>query len=69
MSALRAKLKAAETVRVKDRNKDEKISDMALYAKEKKGEFEKLRKEIQERDRKKLGEAQGLGADSAIEVD
>jgi E3 ubiquitin-protein ligase RAD18 len=69
MSALRAKLRAAEVSRAKDKNKDERIADMAQYARDQRGEFEKLRKEIQERDKKQLRTAQGLGADSAIEVD
>jgi len=69
LSALRAKLKAVEAVRLKDRGKEDKISNIAQYAKDKKGEFEKLRREIQERDKKRLEATQGLGKDSAIEVE
>jgi len=68
-SALRAKLKAVEAARLKDKNKEEKISDMAQYAREKKGEFEKLRRDIQERDLRRSAAAQGRGAESAIQVD
>ena len=38
---------------------------MAKYVKEKKGEFERLRKEIMERDKRSLGKER----DSPIEVD
>ena len=54
---------------MKDKNKEEKISDMAQYAREKKGEFEKLRRDIQERDLRRSAAAQGRGAESAIQVD
>lgn len=38
---------------------------MTKYVKDKKGEFERLRREIMERDKRRLGN----GADSPIEVD
>jgi E3 ubiquitin-protein ligase RAD18 len=71
VSALRAKLKSIETARQRDKEKgkEEKISDIEQYAKDKKGEFERLRKEIMERDKKRIDAAKGLGAESPIEVD
>jgi len=74
LSALRAKLNEAEASRKRDRDKgkDEMVSQMgtrdgmAKYVKDKKREFERLRKDIMDRDeRRKLGN----GADRPIEVD
>lgn len=73
VSALRAKLSEAEASRKRDREKgkEEMISQMgtkdgmARYVKDKKGEFERLRREIVERDKKKVGNRR----ESAIEVE
>jgi len=71
ISALRAKLKSAEAARQKERDKgkEDKIADIDQYAREKKGEFERLRRDIMERDKKKREMAKGLGTETAIEVD
>ena len=68
ISALRAKLKTAEVARQKekDKGKEDKIADIDQYAREKKGEFERLRRDILERDKRKR---EGLEAESPIEVD
>lgn len=61
----------ASRKRDKEKGKDEMISQMgtkdgmARYVKDKKGEFERLRREIMERDKMRLGN----GADSPIEVE
>lgn len=77
LSALRAKLTEAEASRKRDKEKgkDELVGQLgskeglAKYAQEKKGEFERLRKEIMERDKRRKAEEKGSGRDSAIEVD
>ena len=68
ISALRAKLKTAEVARQKekDKGKEDKIADIDQYAREKKGEFERLRRDILERDKRRR---EGLEAESPIEVD
>jgi E3 ubiquitin-protein ligase RAD18 len=42
---------------------------MDKYAKERKGEFERLRQELMERNRRRAQADKGSGADSPIEVD
>ncbi|KAK6906910.1 DNA repair protein rad18 [Kwoniella mangroviensis CBS 8886] len=79
LSALRAKLSDMENSkkRDKERGKDEMINQLGSkdglqkYAKDKKSEFERLRKEIIERDRKRKeqDEGKGRGRDNAIEVE
>nr|XP_019049942.1 DNA repair protein rad18 [Kwoniella bestiolae CBS 10118]OCF28872.1 DNA repair protein rad18 [Kwoniella bestiolae CBS 10118] len=79
LSALRAKLSDSENSkkRDKEKGKDEMVNQLGSkdglqkYAKEKKGEFERLRKEIIERDRKRREqeEGKGRGRDNAIEVE
>jgi E3 ubiquitin-protein ligase RAD18 len=77
LSALRAQLNEGEAARKRDRErgKDEAVQElgtavgMAKYVKEKGGEFERLRKEIMERDKKKAVEGAGKGRETAIEVD
>ncbi|WVQ63010.1 DNA repair protein rad18 [Kwoniella botswanensis] len=79
LSALRAKLSDMENSkkRDKERGKDEMINQLGSkdglqkYAKDKKSEFEKLRKEIIERDRKRKEQEDGKGGgkDNAIEVE
>ncbi len=71
ISALRAKLKSIEAARQrdKDKGKEEKIGDMNQYAKDKKGEFERLKKEIMERDKRRADSVKGSEAESPIEVD
>ena len=39
------------------------------YATDKRGEFERLRQEIKERDKKRIEKVKGVGVESAIEVD
>ena len=57
--------------RDRDKGRDEAVTElgtkdgMARYVKEKKGEFERLKREIVERDKKRMG----TGRDSPIEVD
>ncbi|WVQ73885.1 DNA repair protein rad18 [Cryptococcus sp. DSM 104548] len=75
VSALRAKLAEAEASRKKDKEKgkDEVISQLgtkdglAKYGRDKKGEFEKLRKDIMDRQKKSL--QKGHGKDAPIELD
>ncbi|KAK8861306.1 DNA repair protein rad18 [Kwoniella newhampshirensis] len=77
LSALRAKLAESESSRKRDKEKgkDEMINQlgtkegMEKYAKEKKGEFERLKKEIMERDKRRETEGSGTGKENAIEVD
>lgn len=77
LSALRAKLAAAEASRKRDKEKgkDDLVEQLgskdglAKYAQEKRSEFERLRKEIMERDKRRKAEGKGSGRDSAIEVD
>ncbi|WVF66718.1 DNA repair protein rad18 [Kwoniella sp. CBS 6097] len=79
LSALRAKLAESESSRKRDKEKgkDEVINQLASkdglakYASDKKGEFERLRKEIMERDkrRKEAEEGKGGGRENAIEVE
>ncbi|WVQ94330.1 DNA repair protein rad18 [Kwoniella sp. CBS 9459] len=80
LSALRAKLAESESSRRRDKEKgkDEVINQLASkdglakYASDKKGEFERLRREIMERDkrRKEADEGKGRGGrDNAIEVE
>ncbi|WVQ83529.1 DNA repair protein rad18 [Cryptococcus sp. DSM 104549] len=77
LSALRAKLSDAEASRKRDREKgkDEVVEQLGTkeglekYAKEKKGEFERLRREIMERDKRRKEEEKGQGKESAIEVE
>ncbi|KIR52239.1 DNA repair protein rad18 [Cryptococcus gattii Ru294] len=77
LSALRAKLAEAEASRKRDKEKgkDELVEQLgskdglAKYAQEKRSEFERLRKEIMERDKRRKAEGKGSGRDSAIEVD
>jgi E3 ubiquitin-protein ligase RAD18 len=78
LSALRAKLLEGESARRRDKDKGKEeavqelgtIGGMVKYVKEKGGEFERLRREIMERDAKR-GDAGGSGKarDTAIEVD
>lgn len=42
---------------------------MSQYAKDKKGEFERLRREILERDKKRRDSVRGTEVDSPIEVE
>ncbi|KIR32071.1 DNA repair protein rad18 [Cryptococcus deuterogattii MMRL2647] len=77
LSALRAKLAEAEASRKRDKEKgkDDLVEQLgskdglAKYAQEKRSEFERLRKEIMERDKRRKAEGKGSGRDSAIEVD
>ncbi|WWC98883.1 DNA repair protein rad18 [Kwoniella sp. B9012] len=79
LSALRAKLSDMENSkkRDKERGKDEMINQLGSkdglqkYAKDKRSEFERLRKEIIERDRKRKEQEEGKGGgkDNAIEVE
>ncbi|WRT65414.1 DNA repair protein rad18 [Kwoniella shivajii] len=79
LSALRAKMSDVEASkkRDKEKGKDEMINQMAStsglrkYAKESGGEFERLKREIIERDkrRKEEEEGKGSGRDNAIEVE
>ncbi|ORY25247.1 hypothetical protein BCR39DRAFT_544613 [Naematelia encephala] len=73
LSALRAQLTEAEASRKRDKERGkeelgkelETKEGMAKYAKERRGEFERLRKEIMERDKRRAGAA----VDTPIEVD
>lgn len=79
LSALRAALERAEASRKRDREKgkDAAVEELGTgkglqqYAKEKRGEFERLRQEIIERDKRRNAQGQelGVGKDSAIEVE
>lgn len=78
ISSLRARLNEAEVSRKRDKDKGrmsavEELASgdgMAKYAKDKKGEFERLRREIMERDKKRQGGGGGgTAAESAIQVD
>ncbi|WWD16791.1 DNA repair protein rad18 [Kwoniella shandongensis] len=83
LSALRAKLTEAENSRKRDkeRGKDEMVHQLGTkeglekYAKDKKGEFERLKKEIMERDKRRAGagtaegSGSGTGKENAIEVE
>ncbi|RXK38845.1 DNA repair protein rad18 [Tremella mesenterica] len=73
LGALRAKLNEAEASRRRDKEKGReemaselKTSDgLARYAQDTKGEFERLRREIMERDKKRVGS----GAEAPIEIE
>ncbi|EIW69170.1 hypothetical protein TREMEDRAFT_69003 [Tremella mesenterica DSM 1558] len=73
LGALRAKLNEAEASRRRDKEKGReemvsglKTSDgLAKYAQDTKGEFERLRREIMERDKKRVGS----GAEAPIEIE
>ena len=79
LPALRAALERAEGSRKRDREKgkDAAVEELGTgkglqqYAKEKRSEFERLRQEIIERDRRRNAQGQelGVGKDSAIEVE
>ncbi|WWC87553.1 DNA repair protein rad18 [Kwoniella dendrophila CBS 6074] len=81
ISALRAKLNEIESSKRKDKEKgkDEMINQLSnkdglqKYAKDKKSEFDKLRKEIIERDKKRKeqdnGNGKGAARENAIEVE
>ncbi|ORX36409.1 hypothetical protein BD324DRAFT_591711 [Kockovaella imperatae] len=77
LSALRAKLNAEEISkkRDKERGRDEAVENLkttegfAEHVRNSGAEFERLRKEIMERDAKRAKAAKGLEASSAIEVD
>ncbi|WVR04084.1 DNA repair protein rad18 [Kwoniella sp. DSM 27419] len=79
LSALRARLAEIESSRKrdKDRGKEDMVQQLGSkdglqrYAKDKKGEFERLRREIIERDkrRKEDEEGKGSGRENAIEVE
>ncbi|WVO17921.1 DNA repair protein rad18 [Cryptococcus depauperatus] len=77
LSALRAKLGEAEASRKRDKEKgrDEVIEQLGRkeglqkYAQEKKAEFERLKREIMERDKRGKGSVKGDGVESAIEIE
>nr|ODN87219.1 DNA repair protein Rad18 [Cryptococcus depauperatus CBS 7841] len=77
LSALRAKLGEAEASRKRDKEKgrDEVIEQLGRkeglqkYAQEKKAEFERLKREIMERDKRGKGGVKGDGVESAIEIE
>jgi E3 ubiquitin-protein ligase RAD18 len=78
LSALRAKLVESESARRKDKDKGKEdavqelgtVGGMAKYVKDKGVEFERLRREIMERDAKRGdGSGNGKGRETAIEVD
>jgi E3 ubiquitin-protein ligase RAD18 len=77
LGALRAKLNQTEASRRRDKERGKDALGQQLgtkdgmdkYAKEKKGEFERLRQEIMERDKRRAQADKGSGADSPIEVD
>jgi E3 ubiquitin-protein ligase RAD18 len=77
LGALRAKLNQTEASRRRDKERGKDALGQQLgtkdgmdkYAKERKGEFERLRQEIMERDRRRAQADKGSGADSPIEVD
>lgn len=64
---MRARLKAAEAARQRDKEKGKEgvIADLSQYAKDKKSDFERLRREIMERDKKRSG----VAVETAIEVE
>ena len=77
LSALRAKLNETETSRQRDRDRgrDEAVEKLktkegfAKHIEASGGEFQRLKREIMERDTKRVEAAKGLKAQNAIEVD
>lgn len=61
--------------RDKERGKDDAVktlgtkAGMAKYASEQKADFDRLRQDIIQRDRRRKDEGMGKGTDTAIEVD
>lgn len=77
IASLRAKLSEAEASRKRDIDKGriDAVSELkteqgrSKYASDKRGEFERLRQEIKERDKKRVADVKGAGVESPIEVD
>lgn len=77
LASLRAKLNDAETAKKRDvdKGKVEAVEELktvagrSKYAQDKRSDFERLRQEILDRDKKRKEEEKGVGVESAIEVD
>jgi E3 ubiquitin-protein ligase RAD18 len=77
MASLRARLSETEAARKRDIDKGrieaveelKTVEGRSKYAADKRSEFDRLKQEIVERDRKRKAEEKGVGVDSAIEVD
>lgn len=77
VASLRARLADTEAARKRDVDKGrveaveelKTVEGRSKYATDKRGEFERLRRDIMERDKKRKEEVKGVGVESAIEVD